>query len=79
MTRRDDEHILRKVLRMVIPGKRKTGRSKTGWKDACQRDMKRTGLRAGKDMDRAMWSRKIISYTVTLYDEKPRGEEVCEF
>ena len=34
--RRDGEHILRKVLRADISGKRKRGRSTTRWKDACQ-------------------------------------------
>ena len=61
--RRDGEHILRKVLRADIPGKRKRGRPKTRWKDACQRDLKSTGLRAGEETDRAMWRRKIISHT----------------
>ena len=61
--RRDEEHILRKGLRTDIPGKRKRGRSKTRWKDACQRDVKRTGLRAGEETDRAMWRRKIIGHT----------------
>ena len=61
--RRDGEHILRKVLRTDIPGKRKRGRPKTRWKDACQRDLKSTGLRAGEETDRAMWRRKIISHT----------------
>ena len=61
--RRDGEHILRKVLTADIPGKRKIGRPKTRWKDACQRDLKSTGLRAGEETDRAMWRRKIISYT----------------
>ena len=68
--RRDGEHILRKVLRADIPGKRKRGRPKTRWKDACQQDLKSTGLRAGDETDRAsdetdraMWRRKIISYT----------------
>ena len=32
-------------------------------KDACHRDLKSTGLRAGEETDRAMWRRKIISYT----------------
>ena len=32
----DEEHILRKVLRTDISGKR--GRPETRWKDACQRD-----------------------------------------
>ena len=59
--RRDEEHIPRKVLRADIPGKRKKERWKTRWKDACQRDLKSTGLRAGDETDRAMWSRKISS------------------
>ena len=53
--RRDGEHILRKLQRTDIPGKRKRRRPKTRWKDAWQRDLKRTGLRA----DMAMWRRKI--------------------
>ena len=61
--RRDDEHILRKVLRADILGKRKRGRPKTRWKDACQRDQKSTRLRTGEETDRAMWRRKIISDT----------------
>ena len=61
--RRDGEHILRRVLRADIPGKRKRGRPKTRWKDACQRDLKSTEMRAGEETDRAMWRRKIISYT----------------
>ena len=47
--RRDGEHILRKMLRADIPGRRKRGRPKTIWKDAGQRDLKSTGLRAGEE------------------------------
>ena len=61
--RRDDEHILRKVLRADIPGKRKRGRPKTRRKGACQRDLKSTGLRVGEETDMAMWRRKITSHT----------------
>ena len=65
--KRDGEHILRKVLKadrpIGLPGKSKRGRPKTRWKDACQRDLKSTGLRAGEGTDMAMWRRKIISHT----------------
>ena len=61
--RKDGEQILWKVLKADIPGKRKRGRPKTRWKDACQRDLKSTGLRAGEETDREMWRRNIISYT----------------
>ena len=74
--RRDGEHILRRVLRADMPGKRKRGRPKTRWKDACQRDLKSTGLRAGEETDREMWRRNIISYTgdPTLW-EKPEEKK----
>ena len=41
----------------------KEDRMKTRWEDACQRDLKRSGLRAGEETDRVMWRRKIISHT----------------
>ena len=69
VTRRDGEQILRKVMRADIPGKRKRGRPKTRWKDACQRDLQSTGLRAGEETDRAMWRRKIISHTGVTVQE----------
>ena len=56
MITRNEEHALRRVLRTDIPGK-------IIRKNAC-RDMKNTGLRAGEEVDRAMWSRK--SYLATL-------------
>ena len=37
--------------------------TETKWKDACQRDLKSTGLRAGEETNRAMWRRTIFSYT----------------
>ena len=63
MMRRDKEHILRKVLGTDVSGKKKSGRPKTRWKDACQRDLKSAGQRAGEETDRAMWRRKIVSHT----------------
>ena len=51
---RDEEHILRKVLRMDKPGKRKRRRLKTRWKDAHKRDMKSTRLRVGEETDMMM-------------------------
>ena len=62
--RRDKEHILRKVLTTDIPGKWKRGRPKTRRQDACQRDMISTGMRAGEEIDRATWRRKIILATI---------------
>ena len=72
VTRRDEEDIglLRKLLMADIPGKRKRGLPKTRWKDACQRDFKSTGLRAGEETDRAMWRRKSSFIPATLHDGK---------
>ena len=40
------------------------------WKDACQKDMKSTGPRAGEEMNRAALSRRIIRYPATVDDGK---------
>ena len=39
MTRRDEEHTQRKLVRTNIPGKRKRGRPKIRCNDAIQRDL----------------------------------------
>ena len=49
--------------RTDIAGKSKIGQPKTRWKDACQHDLKSTGLRAGEETSRAIWRRKISSDT----------------
>ena len=66
--RRDGEHILRKVLRADIPGKRKRGRPKTRWKDACQRDLKSTGLRAGEERTGRCGEERSSVIPATLHD-----------
>ena len=43
-------------------GKWSEKKQKIRWKDAFQRYMKRTGARAGEEMNRATWSRKIIDH-----------------
>ena len=63
------------MLKTNIPAERMRGRPKTRWKDACQRDLKSTGLIAGEDTDRAMWRRKIINHTGDLYDVKSQRKE----
>ena len=56
--RRDEEH--RGPIEESVD---KRGRQKTIWKYASHIDLKSTGVRAGKEKDRAMWKRKIISHT----------------
>ena len=51
--RTDEEPLLGKELRTDIQGKRKRGRPKTRWTDACQRDMRRNGRGDGQgDMEK---------------------------
>ena len=36
--RRDEGHVLRRMLDAPVPRKRRRGRKKTSWKDLCKRD-----------------------------------------
>ena len=40
-----------------------------------ERNEKYSGLRAGEEMDRAMWRRKIISHTDDITRRKKQGEK----
>ena len=61
--RMKDEHIVRRMLDMDIPGKRRRGRPNLRWKDACKRDMTQAGLKEDNATNRAKWRKKLISYT----------------
>ena len=58
-----EEHIVRTLLDVDIPGKRRRGRPNLRWKDACKRDMTEAGLKEDNATNRAAWRNKIISYT----------------
>ena len=58
-----EEHIVRRMLDVGIPGKRRRGRPIQIWKDAWQRDMTEAGLKEDNTTNRAAWRNKIISYT----------------
>ena len=60
--RMKEEHIVRRMLDVDIPGKRRRGRPNLRWKDACKRDMTKVGLKEDNTTDRAAWRNKIISY-----------------
>ena len=53
--------IVRRMLDVDIPGKRRRGRPNLRWKDACKRD--KSGSERGFTTNRAAWRNKIISYT----------------
>ena len=61
--RMKEEHTVRSMLDVEIPGKRRRGRPNLRWKDACNRDMTEQGLIGDKTTNRAAWRKGIISYT----------------
>ena len=61
--RRMKEHIVRRMLDVDISGKRRRGRPKRRWKNACKRYMTKAGLKEDNATNRAAWRKKINSYT----------------
>ena len=51
--RMKEEHIVRIMLAVNIPGKRRRGRPNLRWKDACKRDMTEMGLKEDNTTHRA--------------------------
>ena len=54
VSRMKDEHIVRRMLDVEIPGKRRRGRPNLRWKDACKRDMTEVGLKEDKTTNGSM-------------------------
>ena len=61
--RMKEEHIVRRMLDVDIPGKRSRGRPNQRLKEACKRDMTEAGLKEDNATNRAEWRKKLISYT----------------
>ena len=61
--RREEEHVVRRVMTKETPGRRKRGRPKTRWKGVRRRDMQAVGLRAGEEGDGAHWRARIYNHT----------------
>ena len=57
--RMKEEHILRRMLDVDIPGKRRRGRPNL----RCKRDMTQAVLKEDNATNRAEWRKKLISYT----------------
>ena len=53
--RRDDGHVLRKVLEFEVKGKRKPGRPKKTWKLQEEKESKSVGLEKKDTMNRVRW------------------------
>ena len=61
--RMKEGHIVRKMLDLDIPGKRRRGRPNQRWKDACKRDMTEAGLKEDNATNREARRKKLNSYT----------------
>ena len=61
--RMKEEHIVRRMLVVDIPGKRGRGRPNLRWKDACKRGMTEVGLKQDNTTNRAGWKKTLIRYT----------------
>ena len=55
MLRRDDGHVLRKVLEFEVKGKRKRGQPKKKWKMQVEKDSKNVGLEKEDALNRVRW------------------------
>ena len=58
-----EEHIVRRMFDVIIPGKRSRGRPNLRWKYACKRDMTEAGLKEDNATNRAECRKKLIGYT----------------
>ena len=61
--RMKEEHIVRRMLHVDIPGKRRRWRPNLRCKDACKRDMTQAWLKEDRATNRAEWRKNLISYT----------------
>ena len=53
--RRDDQHVLRKVLEFQVKGKRKRGQLKKTWKKQAEKESKSVGLEKKDAMNQVRW------------------------
>ena len=60
--RREENHYLRRIVNMEIPGRRRRGRPKTRWKDCVRRDMEEVGLQERDAMDRNRWKKVLKNH-----------------
>ena len=73
--RMKEEHIVRRMLDVDIPGKRRRGRPNLRWKDACKRDIRQTrGWK--RTRQQTAWRKKINSYTSDPRQASDEEEEV---
>ncbi|XP_063587718.1 uncharacterized protein LOC134764971 [Penaeus indicus] len=57
--RREEEHYLKCVSALQVPGRRRAGRPRMRWKDCVSRDMREAGLNREMAQDRNKWRRQL--------------------
>ena len=57
--RREEDHYLKRLANMEIPGRRRRARPKTRWKDSIKRDMEEVGLISDVAQERNTWWRIV--------------------
>ena len=75
--RRDDGHVLRKVLEFEVRGKRKQGRLKKTWKMQVEKESKSVGVEKKDAMNRVRWRVGVgeiaagVNLATPVYQNKP--------
>ena len=75
--RRDDGHLLRKVLEFEVRGKRKRGRPKKTWKTQVEKESKSMGLEEKDAMNQARWRKGVreiaagVNLATPVHGDKP--------
>ena len=59
VTRRDQEYVGRKVMKLELPGKRKRGRPKRRFLDGVKEDMREVGAKETDVENRMVWKKMI--------------------
>ena len=62
---------MRIMLDVVIPGKRRRGRSNLGWRHVCKRDVTEKGLKEDNTTNRAAWRKKTFIPATPRWRDKP--------
>ena len=57
--RREEDYVGKRMMEMVVPGRRKRGRPRRRWMDLVREDMERVGAREGDEVDRV--KRRLLS------------------
>ena len=55
----EEGHVLRRMVDVPVPGKRRRGRRETRYKDSCQRDVESVGLKVENLLGRTNRKREI--------------------